>query len=263
MAREIDNTPTAISANRFKRTGYNFVDWSTSATGSGTSFKDGATYSFNSSVTLYVRWKKVPKKRSSVVTFIGNGGVGIMSSEVDHEPSKLTPNHFRRNGYTFIDWNTAGGGSGVPYANGASFSFATSATLYAQWKKIKKIIPPPPPPKITGPFVGPFALGSSTLSPLLDSEIQNITNDVKAKGDKQIVLIGFGDELTSAAERNKALTAKNIELGRTRAQAVATDLERRLAALGLKGWTISIVAAGTGGTSVNQSESKIVLATLS
>jgi outer membrane protein OmpA-like peptidoglycan-associated protein len=175
----------------------------------------------------------------------------------------LTRNSFTRSGYSFVNWNTSANGSGVRYANGAFYSFSTSTTLYAQWKKNKKIIPPPPPPKITGPVVGPFALRSSTLSPLLESQIQNIADQVKAKGDKQIALLGYGDKLTAAAERNSALSAKNVELGQKRAQAVATYLEGRLAALGLKGWTISIAAAGAAKAGSIQYEIAIVIATLS
>src|SRR5665213_1643540 len=143
MAREIHNTPTAISKNHFRRSGYTFLDWTTSAKRTGRRFKAGATYSFKTSVTLYARWKKVPNKPSPVVTFAANGGLGTMISEIQRRPTTLTPDHFKRTGYTFLDWNTAANGSGVRYANGAFYSFATSTTLYAQWKKNKTIIPPP------------------------------------------------------------------------------------------------------------------------
>ena len=125
----------------------------------------------------------------------------------------------------------------------------------------KKIIAPPP--KNTGPVIGPFALGSSTLSPALESQIQNVADEVKAKSDTQLALLGYGDKLTAAQERNKALVAKNIELGRMRAGAVATYLQGRLAALGLKGWTISIGAAGAGTAGSSQFEIAVVIATLS
>src|SRR5665213_633237 len=140
MAREIHNTPTAISKNHFRRSGYTFLDWTTSAKRTGRRFKAGATYSFKTSVTLYARWKRVPKKPSPVVTFVANAGTGTMISEIQRRPTTLTPDYFRRTGYTFIDWNTAANGSGVRYANGAFYSFATSTTLYAQWKKNKNCL---------------------------------------------------------------------------------------------------------------------------
>jgi uncharacterized repeat protein (TIGR02543 family) len=255
MAAELDNTPTGLSNSLFTRAGYTFANWNTAPDGSGVNFANGATYPFKSNVTLYAQWKKLPKAHPRVVTFAARGGDGTMVPERHRTPTTLTRDHYKRTGYTFIDWNTAANGSGVAYANGAIYSFATSTTLYAQWKKIKKITPPPT--KNTGPAIGPFALGSSTLSPALESQIQDVADSVKAKGDTQLALLGYGDKLTAASQRNKALVAKNIELGRTRAEAVATYLEGRLTALGLTGWTISIGAAGS-----SQSDSAMVIATL-
>ena len=257
MAAERDNTPTALPNSLFTRAGYTFTSWNTKVNGSGASYTNGATYSFKASVTLYAQWKKViVKVPAFTVNFNAHGGRGSMSAQRHAKPEALKRNSFTRSGYSFVNWNTAANGSGASYTNGAAYSFAASTTLYAQWKKNKQITAPPP--KSTGPTIGPFALGSSTLSPALESQIQNVADEVKAKRDTQLALLGYGDKLTAASERNKALVAKNIELGRMRAEAVATYLQGRLAALGLKGWTISISAAGS-----SQSEIAIVIATLS
>ena len=257
MAVERDNTPTALSANHFTRVGYAFTSWNTKANGSGANYGDGATYSFKASVSLYAQWKKAIVKRPAfTVNFSAHGGRGSMSAQRHAKPEALTRNSFTRSGYSFVKWNTSANGSGASYRNGAVYSFAASTTLYAQWKKNKKVTAPPT--KNTGPAIGPFALGSSTLSPALESQIQVVADEVKAMFDTQIALFGYGDKLTAAEDRNKALVAKNIELGRLRAEAVATYLQGRLAALGLQGWTISIAAAGS-----SQSEIAIVIATLS
>ena len=254
---ERDNTPTALSANHFTRVGYAFTSWNTKANGSGANYGDGATYSFKASVTLYAQWKKaIVKAPAFTVNFSAHGGRGSMSAQRHAKPEALTRNRFTRSGYSFVKWNTSANGSGASYRNGAVYSFAASTTLYAQWKKNKKITAPPT--KNTGPAIGPFALGSSTLSPALESQIQVVALDVRATLDTQIALYGYGDKLTAAEERNKALVAKNIELGRMRAEAVATYLQGRLSSLGLRGWTISIAAAGS-----SQSEIAIVIATLS
>jgi uncharacterized repeat protein (TIGR02543 family) len=254
MAAEHDNRPTALSNSLFTRAGYTFTSWNTKANGSGASYTNGARYSFKASVTLYAQWKKViVKVPAFTVNFNAHGGRGSMSAQRHAKPEALKRNSFTRSGYSFVNWNTAANGSGASYTNGAAYSFAASTTLYAQWKKNKKIPAPP-----TGPTIGPFALGSSTLSPALESKIQNVADEVKAKRDTQLALLGYGDKLTAARERNKTLVAKNIELGRMRAEAVATYLQGRLAALGLKGWTISISAAGS-----SQSEIALVIATLS
>jgi uncharacterized repeat protein (TIGR02543 family) len=64
---EIDNTPTAISANGFTRAGYTFVDWNTSATGSGRRYDAGAKRTlFTKSITLYAQWKRIPAHLSIV-----------------------------------------------------------------------------------------------------------------------------------------------------------------------------------------------------
>ena len=70
------------------------------------------------------------------VTFNPNGGTGSMSPEAAKHPTALSANTFTRAGYTFAGWNTAANGSGTPYADGATYPFSASATLYAQWSAI-------------------------------------------------------------------------------------------------------------------------------
>jgi uncharacterized repeat protein (TIGR02543 family) len=67
------------------------------------------------------------------VTFDPNGGTGSMTNQSSCGAANLTGNAFTRTGYTFAGWNTAANGSGTAYANGASYPFTASATLYAQW----------------------------------------------------------------------------------------------------------------------------------
>jgi uncharacterized repeat protein (TIGR02543 family) len=254
MARERENTPTAIRANGFTRKGYSFVDWNSSPKGSGTRLKPGATYSFNKSITLYAQWKKVKKPPTTAplhdVIFLANGGKGSMAVEHDRTPSTLTPNRFTRAGYTFVKWNTGANGFGISYANRGTFSFAFSTNLYAQWKKNKTATPPPT--TIPGEVaIGPFAVGSYSLTAALDSQVQNLAEEIKSKGDSQVALLGSGDKSAPTSE-------SNTELGRQRAQAVASYLEARLNALGLKGFSISITPATPG-----QSQSAMVIASLS
>lgn len=76
--------------------------------------------------------------KTYTVTFNGNGGSGIMSAQSFNAatPQNLTLNAFTRAGYTFIGWNTAKEGTGDRYNDGESYTAATNATLYAQWKEI-------------------------------------------------------------------------------------------------------------------------------
>lgn len=70
----------------------------------------------------------------STVTFDGNGNTGgSMSNQVASSSTALTANAFTRTGYTFTGWNTLANGNGTPFADGATYNFLTSRTLYAQW----------------------------------------------------------------------------------------------------------------------------------
>ena len=70
---------------------------------------------------------------NSTVTFDANGGTGTTAAQTASTATALTANGFTRSGYTFAGWNTAANGSGTAYANGASYAFSSSTTLYAQW----------------------------------------------------------------------------------------------------------------------------------
>ena len=52
------NRTVAISNTKPKRSGYKFLGWSTSKTAKKATYKSGANYSSNKSVTLYAVWKK-------------------------------------------------------------------------------------------------------------------------------------------------------------------------------------------------------------
>ena len=130
MASETSGVATNLTANTFTRTGYTFNGWNTAANGvGGTPYADGASYPFTSSVILYAQWLA----NSYTVTFNANQGSGTMTTQTSSVPAALTTNTFTRSGYTFIGWNTVANGSGTPYADGASYPFTASTTLYAQW----------------------------------------------------------------------------------------------------------------------------------
>jgi uncharacterized repeat protein (TIGR02543 family) len=56
---EVDGTTAALTLNSFTYTGYTFNSWNTAANGSGTSYVNGALYSFTTSITLYAQWSAV------------------------------------------------------------------------------------------------------------------------------------------------------------------------------------------------------------
>jgi uncharacterized repeat protein (TIGR02543 family) len=133
MGAESANTPTALTANAFVKTGYTFSGWNTAANSSGTSYANGASYPFAAAATLYAQWTADYFK----VTFKGNGSTsGAMKSETDNAPTALSANTFARTGYTFAYWSTSANGKGAKYANRAKFPFKAGVTLYAQWAAV-------------------------------------------------------------------------------------------------------------------------------
>jgi uncharacterized repeat protein (TIGR02543 family) len=132
MIAESENTSTALTANTFTYTGYNFNGWNTAAGGTGTHYADGATYDFSADMTLYAQWTPV----IHTVTFNANGGTGTMIAETENTSTPLSANAFTYTGYNFNGWNTAAGGTGTHYADGATYPFTADATLYAQWTPI-------------------------------------------------------------------------------------------------------------------------------
>jgi uncharacterized repeat protein (TIGR02543 family) len=129
MSNQSASSSTALTSNSFSRTGYTFAGWNTAANGTGTAYADGASYPFTSSTTLYAQWTA----NNYTVTFDANGGTGNMANQTSSSAANLTANAYTRTGYTFTGWNTAANGTGTAYADGASYPFTSSTTLYAQW----------------------------------------------------------------------------------------------------------------------------------
>lgn len=75
------------------------------------------------------------------VTFEANGTVeypveGTMTPQTVNAKTDtaLNANSFTREGYNFLNWNTAADGTGGSYADGATINLTVNTTLYAQWE---------------------------------------------------------------------------------------------------------------------------------
>jgi uncharacterized repeat protein (TIGR02543 family) len=121
---------TELETNPYKYTDFVFQGWNTKADGTGTSYSNLQGIITNSSFTLYAQWLAGVNK---TVTFNANGGSGTQDTQVAGLPTTLNTNQFTKSGYTFTRWATAANGSGYSYSDKATFSFAQSTTLYAQW----------------------------------------------------------------------------------------------------------------------------------
>lgn len=126
-----NNIPLRLSSTVPTRTGYTFKGWATSSTGS-VAYKAGASYTSNSSRTLYAVWEK----ETYTLSFDANGGESApVSMTAQYNTaiilSNLAP---EREGYDFAGWATSAASS-PSYQPGASVTLTKNTTLYAVWKK--------------------------------------------------------------------------------------------------------------------------------
>jgi len=130
------NLTLQTNSGNLARTGYTFAGWNTLATGLGTDYAPGATYTTNAALALFAKWTAVT---SYTVSYNANGAD---SGTAPTDQSKLqdvtltlatNSGNLARVGYTFAGWNTAANGSGTAYASGASYTPNAAVVLYAQW----------------------------------------------------------------------------------------------------------------------------------
>lgn len=152
-----ENEKINLPAVKFSRTGFEFLNWNTVADGSGTSYTDGAEFTFNTDTTLHAQWKEkkatpstpenptqpeqpqTPENPSTpkttyTVTFDANGGNGTIASISVEEGSEieLPENTFTKTGYSFAGWATSADGN-VSYSDKAKISITGNIMLYAKW----------------------------------------------------------------------------------------------------------------------------------
>ena len=118
--------------------GYTFGGWNTLASGLGTNYSTGATYSPTSDSTLYAKWTALP---TYTITYNANGATGggapvaqsgvYSSVTLDNNSGSLV-----KAGSYFAGWNTAADGSGTSYAAGSSFTPVANITMYALWSNV-------------------------------------------------------------------------------------------------------------------------------
>lgn len=120
-----------ISSTAPTRKGYSFQGWATTNTGS-VAYKPGATYSANSSVTLYAIWKA----DTYPITYDANGGSGAPAAQTKTygQTLKLSDVVPVRENYNFLGWGTSASSTTVVYSPGADYTGNTTLSLYAIWE---------------------------------------------------------------------------------------------------------------------------------
>lgn len=126
-------TSITLSSEKPTRTGYTFKGWGTSSATTTVSYSAGATYSSNSSITLYAIWTA----KTYTVKFDANGGSGAPSNQTKTHGVSLTLSSTKptRTNYTFKGWGTSASSTTVSYAAGASYTNNAAITLYAIWEQ--------------------------------------------------------------------------------------------------------------------------------
>jgi len=132
-----ENDDLTIRSNPFVMEGYKFIEWNTSADGTGTSYQTtDIINNVSEEVNLYAIWE--PCKYT--IKFNSNGGIGEMDDQEFYYGEELTlsNNVFTKENYVFVGWNTSSDGSGTSYVDGQTIDALSTTqdvtlTLYAQW----------------------------------------------------------------------------------------------------------------------------------
>lgn len=131
----------ALIRNAFTNEGFTFSGWNTVQDGSGASYTDGQTITATADMILYAQWTSngtnpTPQPGNTViVTFDANGGIGEMTPQTFTigTPQALSANMFTREGFSYVNWNTAVDGTGTAYSDSQEVNPTSNMTLYAQW----------------------------------------------------------------------------------------------------------------------------------
>ena len=144
------------------------------------------------------------------VTFEANGSAeypvkGTMTPQTVNAKTDtaLNANSFTREGYNFLNWNTAADGTGDSYADGATVNLTENTTLYAQWTV---------DPVIT--FVandGEGTMGTQTVKP---NEATALTANTFTRADYDFTGWNTAKDGTGTAYGDKAniTTSENVTL---------------------------------------------------
>lgn len=117
-----------LSSTKPTRAGYTFQGWETF---DGTTYKPGASYTTNATITLYAIWKA----NTYTITYNANGGTGAPAAQTKTYGVNLTlaTSKPSRTNYTFKGWSRTSTGAAA-YQAGATYTSNATITLYAVWE---------------------------------------------------------------------------------------------------------------------------------
>ena len=121
---------TLPSTAIFTQSGYLQTGWALTD-GGAQAYALGGGYETNADQTFYPVWTAAYE-----LSFNANGGSGSMEGMIGSGEVKLPENLYTKSGYTFMGWATspeAATAGTVAYADLASYTISSDATLYAVW----------------------------------------------------------------------------------------------------------------------------------
>ena len=132
------NTTTALTLElnlcaSFTNSGYRFSNWNTSSDGTGTSFSDGAQFSFESNLDLYASWNLIP---AYTISFNSNGATQTVPSITNLSGSTITipgASSLSKSGYIFSGWSSTQDGGGAVILPGAQYLLLGDGSFWAVW----------------------------------------------------------------------------------------------------------------------------------
>ncbi len=187
---------------------------------------DGMIQSTETSITY--------KLNTYTVSYDGNGSdggavPGVQSFTSGSFATVTSAGTMIRTGYTFTGWNTADNGTGIDYAEGASYTSDANLTLYAQWQ----------PNNYTVTFNGNNSTSGSTSSQIFTYGIpQNLTTN------------GFQRTGYTFVDWNTAADGTGTSYANSASYAATGDITLYAQ------WKVNIISALTGGQKTVTLESR-------
>ena len=122
----------SVTSPSVEKNGYEIIGWNTSNSATTSSWNVNTSKSISANSTYY----PITKLNTYTVSYNANGGSGTPSNQTKTQGTNLVLSSTKptRSGYTFVNWNTKGDGTGKSYAPGATYSTDANLTLYAIWK---------------------------------------------------------------------------------------------------------------------------------
>ena len=220
------------SSAGFSKPGYTFSGWYSAASGGTFLGQAGVSIVPTASTVIFAQWTANPKVTIRFSANHGKGAVGSISGLEGRTVSLPSAAKITYPGFSFAGWNTSPAASGTSYAKGARITLSGSMTLYAQWSAVRL----GRSQSLLIGAVGPFAIGSTTLSSSLKAQVRRIANAMKTENYTSAALYGYAT--------GNGSPAVNVSLSAQRALAVVYFLQSQLASLHAK--KIPMRAAGEG-----------------